>query len=338
MTSGDKPATMRDVARVAGVSHQTVSRYLRGNGGLKKPTVERISAAIDELDYRPNLIARSLRTRRTGRVAILLPTAGTFMPSRLVAGALAVARREGYAVEVLSVEGGMDARAERARELAVSGQVEGVLAFAPLPADVRGSHSGTVVMASDDLDDRARTIGGLADGAPIAELMAGLVADGHTRFAHITGPLDYTSALARRDAYLATVAELGVESVLVHQGDWSAESGAAGIAALRGLGASAPAAAAVIAANDIVAAGAIRAAVDAGWSVPGDLSVTGWDNHVIGGLLSPRLTTVDADQEMLGARAAERLIAAVRGETAPSAPAESVHRIVWRDSTGPAPR
>lgn len=68
-----KRATIYEVAALAGVSHQTVSRFLRNNGGLKPATVTKVQTAIEELNYRPNLIARSMRTRRTGRIAILLP-------------------------------------------------------------------------------------------------------------------------------------------------------------------------------------------------------------------------------------------------------------------------
>src|SRR6187401_1159917 len=117
-----------DVARLAGVSHQTVSRYLRFQGGLKPATVERVDAAIRELNYRPNLVARSMRTRRSGRVAILIPTVA-FNPARMLAGATAAAHAAGYAVDVLSLEGGAEARTERILELADSGQVEGILSL-----------------------------------------------------------------------------------------------------------------------------------------------------------------------------------------------------------------
>ena len=84
MTDARTPAkrpTIMEVARLAGVSHQTVSRYLRFNGGLKPATRDRVDAAIKELNYRPNLVARSMRTKRSGRLAILMPTV-SFSPAR----------------------------------------------------------------------------------------------------------------------------------------------------------------------------------------------------------------------------------------------------------------
>ncbi len=101
---------MRSVADRAGVSHQTVSRYLRNNGGLKPATVARVRAAIDELNYRPNRIARSMRTRRTGRIAILLPTAARLLPLRLLGAASAAAHEAGYTVDLVGLEGGASDR------------------------------------------------------------------------------------------------------------------------------------------------------------------------------------------------------------------------------------
>ena len=122
-----KRPTIHEVAGRAGVSHQTVSRYLRNNGGLKPATMARVQAAIDELDYRPNRIARSMRTRRTGRIAILLPTATKLLPLRLLGAASAIAHEAGYTVDLVGSEGGAADRAARAQELADSGEFEGIL-------------------------------------------------------------------------------------------------------------------------------------------------------------------------------------------------------------------
>ncbi|WP_304451449.1 LacI family DNA-binding transcriptional regulator [Nocardiopsis sp. YSL2] len=337
MATSDTPQrrpTLKEVARVAGVSHQTVSRYLRHSGGLKESTRERVDAAIRELDYRPNLIARSMRTRRTGRLAILLPSVGSFSPDRMLAGAIATGHAAGFVVEVLSVDGGPEARTERTRELAESGQVEGILALAPLAhGGDRPSAGGAPVVVSADFDDDMRGIGGLADGSVVADLVGGLADSGHRRFLHVAGSPGFASARERRRTYLATIARLGLESHGVVDGDWSPESGREAVRAL-------PAdsgVTAVIAGNDVVAAGVVRGALDRGWRVPADLSVTGWDNNPVGAYLSPALTTVDVDRERLGADAMERLVATVRG-TDPEISGQPLNRIIWRESTGPAPR
>ncbi|GAB2511833.1 LacI family DNA-binding transcriptional regulator [Nocardiopsis aegyptia] len=337
MATSDTPQrrpTLKEVARVAGVSHQTVSRYLRFDGGLKESTRELVEAAIRELDYRPNLIARSMRTRRTGRLAVLLPSVGSFSPDRTLAGAIATGHAAGFVVEVLSVDGDAAARTERTRELAGSGQVEGVLALAPLAPDAdRPQEGGAPVVVSADFDDDMRGIGGLADGSIVADLVEGLAERGHRRFLHVSGSLGFASARERKRTYLATVERLGLESHGVVDGDWSPESGREAVRML----AADSGVTAVIAGNDVVAAGVVRGALDRGWSVPGDLSVTGWDNDPVGAYLSPALTTVDVDRERLGAEAMERLVATVRG-TEPKLSAEPLNRIIWRESTGPAPR
>jgi LacI family transcriptional regulator len=291
---GTKRATMMDVASVAGVSHQTVSRYLRFNGGLKEATKERIDAAIRELNYRPNLVARSMRTRRTGRLAVLVPAQSSFSPSRILAGASAVAHDAGFAMEVLSLDGGAEARTARMLELADSGQVEGILSLAPvLPASGQNLEEGAAIVVSADYDDEMRGIGELADGSPVAEMIEHLAGLGHRRFLHISGAPQFASARGRKQVYLDTIAGLGLESQGVFDGDWSADSGIQAAAAL-------PAdsgVTAVIAANDVVAAGFIKGARARGWRVPEDISVTGWDNNPLGALLTPTLTTVDVDHE-----------------------------------------
>jgi DNA-binding LacI/PurR family transcriptional regulator len=325
--------TMKEVARLAGVSHQTVSRYLRSREGLRPSTLARIDSAVRELDYRPNLVARSMRTRRTGRVALILPTMA-FNPVRMLAGAAAAAHEAGYAVEVVSFEGEAEARAERMLELADSGQVEGILALAPIQAAVedRLPH-GAAIVVSADFDDDMRGIGELTDASPVTEMIERLAELGHRRFLHVAGDLQFASARARKAAYLEAVARLGLESVGVVDGDWSGDSGAA---AIRTLDAERMPTA-VIAANDVVAAGVIRGAKDRGIEVPRDLSVTGWDNNEICRYLPPSLTTVHVDLEGLGHNAMLRLVKAIDGlKLEPSR--QPITKVIWRESVAAARR
>jgi DNA-binding LacI/PurR family transcriptional regulator len=324
--------TITDVARLAGVSPQTVSRYLRYNGGLKPATLERVEKAIRELDYRPNLVARSMRTRKTGRLAILMP-AMAFNPSRMLAGAGATAQDAGFFVDVVSAGGGVRARSDRLLELADSGQYEGILSLAPvLPAVESKLHQRTAVVISADFDDEMRGIGQLADATPLVRMIEHLAALGHSRFLHVAGDAQFASARARKQSYLETVERLGVESVGVFDGDWSGESG---IEAIRSLPSRARPTA-VIAANDLVAAGVVRGARERGWDVPGDLSVTGWDNAGVGQFMTPSLTTVDVELEQLGSTAMAKLIAGLR-DSAPETTEGSLFRIIWRESTAEPP-
>ena len=331
-TAPARRPTMMEVAKLASVSHQTVSRYFRFNGGLKPDTVARIDAAVKELNYRPNLVARSMRTRKTGRVALLVP-ALAYNPARMLHGATATAHQAGYSVEVLSLEGDIRARTARLLELSDSGQVEGILSLVSIPRSVEDEVAqSTTITVSADFDDEFRGIGELADGSPVATLIDGLADLGHRRFLHVAGSQDFASARGRKQTYLDTIDRLGLDSAGVVEGDWS---GASGVEAMRAVDGAHPPTA-VIAANDLVAAGVVRGALERGWSVPRDLSVTGWDDTPIGQFYPPSLTTVDVDLEQLGSRAMTRLIAALRGET-PEIPGNSLHRVIWRESTAAPP-
>lgn len=290
--------------------------------------------AIAELGYRPNLVARSMRTKRSGRLAVLIPPQSSYSPSRMLAGAVETAHSAGYAVEVLSLEGGAQARTERMLELADSGQVEGILSLAPLvPSSGQAVVGRAAVVVSGDYDDEMRGIGELADGSPVAEMMEHLASMGHRRFLHVAGSQQFASARARKQVYLQTIESLGLHSVGVVDGDWSAESG---ITAIEELPADCGVTA-VIGANDLVAAGVIRGALNRGWQVGKDLSVTGWDNNPLGGYLQPTLTTVDVNHAELGRRAMRRLIAAVGGTVPDAADAHSpLNTVLWRESTAAA--
>lgn len=324
-------ATIWQVAEAAGVSHQTVSRYLRADPGMKPSTKDKVRGAIDALGYRPNLSARSMRTRRTQRIGVLLPTESGFQATAL-SGALDIASAQGYAVEVFSVDGDSQAAFEKVRELADSGQVNGILALAPLPPETQHSYPGrAAIVASADYDEANRSVGAMADGAPIHELMDGLYSWGHRRFLHVTGDLSYASARNRRQAFLDSVERLQVCPAREHPGIWSAKSGLAAIMALPDLDRPT----AVIAGSDTIAAGVVNGARERGWGVPEDLSVTGWDNQFLGAHLRPTLTTVNDDRRQLGRNAMSRLISVLRGEPLPEQ--DVLSTVIWRESAGPAP-
>jgi LacI family repressor for deo operon, udp, cdd, tsx, nupC, and nupG len=332
--AGHRRATMVDVAREAGVSHQTVSRYLRGAGGLRPSTVERIERAIRGLDYRPNLLARSMRTRRTNRIAIVMPAAtGSVFPTRTIGGAAAAAHAEGFLLDIVGLEGPAAERLERVRRLLDSEGVEGILSLAPLDGLDRSLRAGgpPVVVAGDYDDDlHARRL--LADGSFTDELVGHLQDLGHRVLVHLAGSPQWASARNRRTVYERSVADRGLISRGVLGGEWSARSGYAAVAGLP----DDTDVTAVVAANDTLAVGALRAAADRGWSVPGRLSVVGWDDDEASAYLTLALTTVSVYREGQGREAMNRLLALVRGRSYPARPV-TLHRLVVRESSGPAP-
>jgi LacI family transcriptional regulator len=327
-----KRPTIHEVAHRAGVSHQTVSRYLRNNGGLKPATVAKVQAAIDELNYRPNRIARSMRTRRTGRIAILLPTAAQSLPLRLLGAASTAAHEAGYTVDLVGLEGGAVDRRARALDLADSGEVEGILALAPL-GPPQASWSAVPVVVIADYDDELRGLGALADSTACGEVVRHLHGLGHRSFLHLAGPDTFASARNRRRTFTETVAELGVPGTVIDCG-WSGQSA---YEAVSGLSPD-TAVTAVVAANDVLAMGAVRAGLKRGWRVPEDVSVFGWDDEELARLATPSLSTVAIDRERQGREAMCRLIALVRGVEPPLVDTTSLHTVIPRESSGPAPR
>lgn len=280
------------------------------------------------------MIARSMRTRETGILAAILPSPVTAMPTPTLAAAAEVARQNGYFMEISVIEGPAQERARRTQELLDSGRLEGVLSLGALPGMSEQSRGPTTTALAilDQYDDKLRGIGPLADASVLREIIQTLAGMGHRRFLHLEGPQDWSSARSRRDEYLRSIAELGLQSHGVRGGDWTTESGYAAISTLE----EDSGVTAVIAANDYLALGAMRAAHDRGWQVPKRLSITGWDDLATARYAIPALSTVAVDRQSQGRSAMERLIALVRNEPAAevSVPAS---RLILRESTGPAP-
>ena len=330
--SAAPPPTSRDVARLAGVSQATVSYVLTGKGAISPATREHVLRVAESIGYRPNLAARSMRTRRSGRLAVITGVAAFGNQMRMLTGASQVADEAGYVMETSSVDGTVQDRTQRVLELAAGGQYEGILTFVPvLPEALSDGGDGPPVVAATAFDEQMHSAGELADAGLLEVFLRALVAAGHRRFVHVAGSAEFASARARRDTYLAGVERLGVESLGVLGGEWNAESGRRAVLALPD---DAPPVA-VIAANDLLAVGALRGAAERGWSVPGDLVVTGWDNAAFGAYTMPSLTTVDLDFRAAGRHAMHLLVAPLRGEEPPPRQA-ALQRIVWRESTGAA--
>ncbi|MEU1514905.1 LacI family DNA-binding transcriptional regulator [Streptomyces sp. NPDC005811] len=328
-----KRATIWEVAQRAGVSHQTVSRYLKQNGGLRPATKAKIDKAVAELDYRPNLIARTMRTKRSDRIAIVLPELTTFVPVPLLQGASAAAHEAGYTTDVVGLAGGEERRAEGVQALLDSGQAEGVLSFAPL-SGAAGVPNHERIMVVGEYDDQMHAQGTLADGRPAEAILRHLADLGHRRFLHVAGSQDWASARNRRAVYLETLDELGLESYGVVDGDWSVRSG---YEAARDLPPDSGVTA-VLAANDYVAMGVIRGFQDRGLRVPEDVSVFGWDNEQFTEYFRPTMSTVKLDRDTLGRQAMQALLARIENRSAPDVAYGKAFELVPRESSGPAPQ
>jgi DNA-binding LacI/PurR family transcriptional regulator len=306
---------MHDVAALAGVSHITVSRVLNDYPSIRPETRERVLAAIAELGYRRNLAARALVTSRTRAIGVLSPEVAQHGPASSVLAVEAAAREHGYHPLVTAAAVDREATVA-ALGFLIDQAVEALVVIAP--------HE-TVLAAIRDLDVRVPLVtlqapdrpGGIGVDQAAGSRLATehLLALGHRRIQHLAGPERYLEAAARRAGFADAMARAGVTPGATLTGDWSAASGFAAAADLD------PATTAVVAANDQMAIGLLAALADAGRTVPGDISVVGFDDVPEAPYVRPALTTVHQDFALVGRRAVEALLAqlapAADGEGAP---------------------
>ncbi|MCW4385205.1 LacI family transcriptional regulator [Salinibacterium sp. SYSU T00001] len=296
-----KRATIYDVAREAGVSHQTVSLILKGREGFKPETRDRVMAALKLLDYRPNHAAWSLATNRSMRIGALVGALLEVGPLRTVQGAADRAREAGYLLDVVSVDPDDAAAVDAALDELRRQNLAGLLVLAPvdrLSHRLEGLSLGSPLIV-EAVDDVLNPVG-------LGLLIDHLVALGHRRFAHLAGPSDWAASGDRECAYREALARHGLDSVTTVVGDWSARSGHAAASALDLESADAPTA--LVVANDQMALGALLALSERGIDVPGRVSVTGFDDTPESPFYTPPLTTVRADYAAHGRGLVERLL------------------------------
>jgi LacI family transcriptional regulator len=308
-----KGATIRDVARRARVSHQTVSRVINGHASVTAETRDRVVRAIRDLEYVPSAVARSLSSQRTHTLGMVTTDVSDHFFAEAVAGAEAEARKRGYFLIIGSIEEGSEDDERTYLRVMLERRVEGLIVAVPrlrlaeddLLADAV-ARIPTVLVASDidlagadhvDIDNRR---GGF-------EATAYLAAQKHRLIATITGPLDWPSARARLDGYRDALRDAGIpaERTLVEPCvDWGLDSGRR---AAERLLESAPKLTAIFAQSDLLALGAIAALRARGMRVPEDVSIVGFDDIPVASVFDPPLTTVRQPMREVGELAA-RLI------------------------------
>ncbi|MGV9384965.1 LacI family DNA-binding transcriptional regulator [Nonomuraea sp. NPDC003707] len=308
-----KAPTIYDVAREAGVSHQTVTRYLQGYEGIREGTRKRVEAALARLQYRPNPAARQLRLRRSNRIAVLTDRIGQGGPALIVRGVTEMVQKRGYVSDIIAVDGENPESVDAAIDLAIEHQVAGILATAQTDVVLEGLRRRVVevpmVIDAQIVDPVSGVLVGQLVGRRAAEHLLEL---GHRRIGYVSGPDGWFAARDRAAGFIAAVEDAGGDVVWVGEGDWSAESG---YRAWQGLGASEQAVTAVAAANDAMAIGVMAAVLDDGRAVPEELSVIGIDDLEEGRFVRPALTTVRLDFVEEGARLAAQLIDRISPDT-----------------------
>lgn len=302
------PSTIRDVARVAGVSVATVSRALNGAQNVLPGTRARILEAAAELRFAPSGAARSLITRRTDTIGALLPDLHGEYFSELIRGMDQAAQARGLHLLVSSSHG--DAQAAAAAVRAMNGRVDGLIVMSPhadaelLQRNLPGSLPAVLINSGLELHDLPNFDVDNFGGA--LSMTRHLVQRGARRIAFISGPSGNHEARERLRGYQAALPP-GAE-YLVFEGDFGEESGWAAGARIA---VSQVRPDAVFAANDMMAIGCLGALLDAGLRVPEDVWLAGFDDIPTARYVSPALSTVRVGIAELGRRAMEGLVSAI---------------------------
>jgi len=309
--------TIYDVAKAAGVSHQTVAMVLRGQGKFRPQTLERVSAAIADLRYRPNSTARALATSTANRIGALVFELLEVGPSKTVQGASRRAAEAGFLLEIVSLplSDAEDPQLEAALGLLDRSDVAGILVFAPvdrLLTDGAPRVSVPMVMELEPVPSPAAPTLSERGMALVVDHLVGL---GHRRIAYLGGSPTWIAARRRSDAVHAALGRHDLSLVTELTGDWSAASAAR---AVRGLDSRALASVtALICGNDQMALGALLGLDERGIDVPGRMSVTGFDGIPESGYLRPPLTTVQVDYARHGRNLVDALLDRI-GATVPT--------------------
>jgi DNA-binding LacI/PurR family transcriptional regulator len=330
-----RPATIYDVAQAAGVSHQTVSRFLKGFDGIRPETREKVTRALDELGYRPNLTARSLKSGRSHRIGALTQDLSHVGPSRIAEGASAAAREAGYVLDLVSLDVRNPSAIEESLELITQHELAGVLGLSSTDEVTLAFEKARFRVPAyvyTEADDALTGHPSELAEFGIPALIAHLAALGHRTFAHIAGPHTWSASRNRSLAYEAALQRAGLRSAGVLIGDWSARSGYDALASLPELSA----ATAFVAANDQMALGAMLALKDRGLRIPEDVSVVGIDDIPEAAYFDPPLTTLRVDFESRGRQTLHTLLAQIERKPMREI-AVPPPELVIRRSSGPAP-
>ena len=326
---------MSDVGRLAGVSHQTVSRVINDSGSVRAETRQRVLAAMRELGYRPNSMARALVTGRSNILGVVSFDTTLYGPASTLFGIERAAHEAGYFIIVASLKAlNLASLSEAIERLSLQG-VDGLLVIAPYvegaeallhtSADiplvaVEAGPEGPVPLVAIDQRAGARTA------------TQHLLDLGHEMVWHLAGPADFIESRQRVEGWRATLADVGIEPPGVLHGDWSARSG---YEVGRGLSAD-PAITAIFVANDQMALGVLRAMHERGRAIPGEISIVGFDDIPEAQYFTPPLTTIRQDFDELGSSSLRILLRMIESrDPVPAVPAARPELVVRASTARP---
>ena len=304
---------IRDVARVAGVSYQTVSRVLNDSTQIRPETRDRVRTAIDELGYRPNQAARALVTSRSRTIGVLAAQTVHYGPQTSIQAIETAAREAGYRLSITNITSNDYASIKSGLDYLLSQAVEALIVLAPQVRVFEAIHDLQVGVPFVSLEatgsDTSHSL--WVDQVLGARLATRHLIDlGHTDIVHISGPQDWIEAEARMQGFLRELSEADLQTRAPVLGDWTASFGYyAGLELLRYRDFTA-----AFIGNDQMALGFMHACREWGLSVPGDISIVGFDDIPESAHFAPPLTTVRQNFTEIGRRAVALLLGELRGD------------------------
>jgi LacI family transcriptional regulator len=338
--------TIEDVARTAGVSAMTVSRVINKEKNVRDKTRARVLEAIEQLRYSPNMAARSLAAGDATHVGLLYSNPSAAYLSQFLVGALDGARKAGIHLVIEACEGEDESEQATAARHIAAADVEGVILPPPLSESVpiltelAVAETPVVTVAMGKLYENALNVR-IDDFAAAKEMTEYLIGLGHRRIALIKGHPQQIASAERERGFRAAVTAAGLDpaDTPVEQGYFTFRSG---LEAAEKLLDRQRRPTAIFASNDDMAAAVVSVAHRRGLDVPGDLSVTGFDDTAPATTVWPELTTVRQPVEAMAACALDLLLSEIRSRRhgLPPEPAERVleHELIIRESSGPPPR
>ncbi|MGC5325086.1 LacI family DNA-binding transcriptional regulator [Brevibacillus sp. SYSU BS000544] len=308
-------AKMTDVAKKAGVSVATVSRVLTGKDNILDETRKKVLLAVEELNYRPNKLARNLRKLESKTIVAVVPDISNIFFSDIIRGIETVAQQNGYYVLLGNTHNDIQSEIDYI-EMVKEKLADGVILLtARIPKEeiISISQELPVVLACEYVDGADIPTVTIDNISSARKVVNHLVALGHQRIGFISGPLNVILSRDRLKGYRQALLahDIPVDESLIQEGDFRIESGYQ--MASRLLALSQPPTA-IFAANDEMAIGAIQSIKEKGFQVPQDIAVVGFDNIRITTIVEPALTTVNQPKFAIGCKAMEILLKIMNNE------------------------
>lgn len=333
-----KNATLYDVARLAGVSYQTVSRVVNNQPRVSEATRLRVQVAIRDLNYRPSYAAQRLAANRSKALAMITFGVGNYGPAEMLLNMDQTAHAAGYELTSAYV----DARNGEGIALAVDRllrtAVDGIVLFSPVESpyyDTLLDLLRATPIVHVDIEPNAHRPSVVVDQyTGSATVTRHLLELGHRKLCEIRGPENWFGARSRHTAFVDTLAQAGLEAVASVVGDWSPQSGyKAAKYLLDHFDFTA-----IVVANDHMALGVLSALAERGIALPEQVSVVGFDNVEESAFYVPALTTVQQDFVGLGMRALDYLLKLIDNPEIPIEQHTLDTKLIVRKSTAPPPR